>query len=201
QYYDRTLGLDASHILANPIGLHPLATDATTGEAVDLAPFIHDKSSLHTALRASSAVPLLAGNPVELAGRCYLDAGLAESIPLDTPISSGATHLLVLASRKDGDFSNDPALVRRITARWLRRTAPGARETFLDRNGRASTVAERLGRHNRDDTGEPAVLTVRPAADSPHVSRRETDATVMRNAAVAGRTAMRAALGSRDTLV
>lgn len=195
QYYDRTLELDAEYILANPIGLHPLATDAATGAAVDLAPFIHDKTSLHAAMRASSAVPLLAGDPVELAGRRYLDAGLAESIPLDTPIEAGATKLLVLASRKEGDYSNDPAPVRWLTGRWLRRTAPGAREAFLDRNGRAGAVAERLARHNREDTSEPAVLTVRPAADSPHVSRRETDAAVMRTAAAAGRAAMRTTLG------
>jgi len=193
-YYDRTLGLDAASILANPISLHPLATDASTGMAVDLAPFIHDRTSLHTAMRASSAVPLLAGDPVELAGRRYLDAGLAESVPLDTPIAAGATHLLVLASRKDGDYTNDPAPVRALTARWLRRTAPGACETFLGRNARASSVAERLTHHNQDDTSQPAVLTVRPAADSPHVSRREGDAGVMRSAAGAGRAAMRAAL-------
>ena len=195
QYYDRTLGLDAASILANPISLHPLATDATTGAAVDLAPFIRDKPTLHTAMRASSAVPLLAGGPVELAGRRYLDAGLAESIPLDTPIATGATHLLVLASRKDGDYTSDPAPVRALTARWLRRTAPGACETFLGRNGRASTVAERLTQYNQDDTSYPAVLTVRPTADAPRVGRRESDAGVMRSAAAAGRAAMRVALG------
>lgn len=195
QYYDRTLELDAEYVLANPISLHPLATDAATGEPADLAPFIHDKTSLHTAMRASSAVPLLAGDPVELAGRRYLDAGLAESIPLDTPIAAGATHLLVLASRKDGDYTNDPAAVRWLTGRWLRRAAPGAREAFLERNGRASAVAERLTRYNQDDSAEPAVLTVRPAVDSPHVSRRETDAAVMRTAAAAGRAAIRTTLG------
>lgn len=195
EFYDRTLRLNAAHILANPIGLHPLATDAATGESVDLRPLVHDKASLHRAMRASAAVPMLAGRPVELAGRRYLDAGLSESIPLDTPIAAGATHVLVLGSRRADDPTNDPALLRWATGRWLRRYAPGARGPFLARNVRGGAVSERLTRYNADGDSTPSVCTVRPGSGSPHVSRRETNAATMRAAATAGRYAMRRALG------
>lgn len=195
EFYDRTLHLDAEHILANPIGLHPLATDAATGRSVDLAPFIENKESLHRAMRASAAVPILAGQPVELAGRRYLDAGLSESIPLDTPISAGATHLLVLSSRKNGEQTKDSGLTRWLTGQWLRRTAPGARAPFLQRNTRAGTVAQRLTRHLDEVELAPSILTIRPAPDTPPVSRRETDAATMRAAATAGQDAMLRVLG------
>ena len=48
-------------------------------------------------------VRLLAGPPVELGGRYYLDAGLSESIPYQTAMAHGATHVLVLSSRQEGD--------------------------------------------------------------------------------------------------
>ena len=61
--------------------LHPLATDVASGTAVDLHDRIVDEPTLRTALRASAALPLLAGPPVQLDGRRLLDAGLSAAIP------------------------------------------------------------------------------------------------------------------------
>lgn len=196
EFYDKTLRLDAEHILANSISLHPLATDAATGAPVDLAGLIHDKTSLHTAMRASAALPILAGKPVEFGGRHYLDAGLSESIPLDTPIAAGATHILALASRKQGHPANDSGPVRWITGQWLRRAAPGALAPFLARNARAGRVAARLANYNADGESTPSVMTIHPGSDSPHVRRRETDTATMRAGAASGAEAMRQALAT-----
>lgn len=193
EFYDKTLRLDADHVLANPISLHPLATDAKTGESVDLGPLIKDKKSLHTALRASAALPILAGNPVPLGDSSYVDAGVAEGVPLDTPIAAGATHILVLASRKRDDLSADSSATRWVTRRWLDRAAPGARDPFMARNTRAGEVAARLDKYNDGDS-TPSVMTVRPADHAPVVGRAETSAAAMRAGAEAGEEAMRRAL-------
>jgi predicted acylesterase/phospholipase RssA len=55
---------------------------------------------LRLALRASASLPFLAGPPVELGGRRFYDAGVAESIPFRTPLAQGATHVLLLRSRR-----------------------------------------------------------------------------------------------------
>lgn len=94
--YSDVTPMDFTAILDSSISLHPLAVDAHTRRAIDLAPYITDATTLRTALRATTALPLLAGPPVRLAGREYLDGGLAEKVPLATPIEQGATHLLVL---------------------------------------------------------------------------------------------------------
>lgn len=94
--YSAVTPMNFSAILASPITLHPLAVDAHTRRVADLASSITDAASLRTALRATTALPLLAGPPVRLAGRDFLDGGLAEKVPLATPIEQGATHLLVL---------------------------------------------------------------------------------------------------------
>src|SRR3954454_16825615 len=52
-------------VLAGSTELHPIATAVETGEAVDLHRDIADPRSLRLALRASAALPLLAGPPVE----------------------------------------------------------------------------------------------------------------------------------------
>lgn len=74
---------------ASPLPRHVLATGAATGEAVDLRPHLDPAPNLRRAPRASCALPLLAGPPVALAGRRYLDSGLPESIPYKTATAQG----------------------------------------------------------------------------------------------------------------
>jgi predicted patatin/cPLA2 family phospholipase len=194
ELYDRELKLDPQSILDNSVSFHPMATDVHTGRAVDLAPMVTDRGTLHLALRASAALPILAGKPVALTASGYLDAGLAESVPFETPIAGGATHMLVLRSRKEGELSSDGGLSRRLTAAWLGRYGTGIREAFLARERRAAELDLRLIRHQVDHELRPAVLSVRPAAGTPRVSRLESDPAVIAAALEAGKHALRSAL-------
>ena len=83
--YQTTFPLDFSAVLANPVELHPLATDAATGQSTDLYPFISNPAELRLALRASAALPLLPGPPVELDGRRFYDAGVSSPSPTAPP--------------------------------------------------------------------------------------------------------------------
>ena len=98
--YQTTFPMDFEAVLTSPIELHPLATDAATGQSTDLRPLISNPAELRLALRASAAMPLLAGPPVELGGRRFYDAGVSESVPYRTALTQGATHLLILRSRR-----------------------------------------------------------------------------------------------------
>jgi predicted patatin/cPLA2 family phospholipase len=100
QVYQTEFPMDFDSILASPIEYHPLGTDAETGESTDLRPLISTPVELRLALRASASLPFLAGPPVELGGRRFYDAGVAESIPFRTPLAQGATHVLLLRSRR-----------------------------------------------------------------------------------------------------
>ena len=97
--YQTTFPMDFAAVLTSPVEFHPLATDAATGQSTDLRPLIANPADLRLALRASAALPLLAGPPVEFAGRRFYDAGVSESIPYRTALTQGATHLLILRSR------------------------------------------------------------------------------------------------------
>ena len=111
--YQTEFPMDFDSVLASPVEYHPLGTDAETGESTDLRPLIADPVELRLALRASASLPFLAGPPVELRGRRFYDAGVAESIPFRTPLAQGATHVLVLRSRRPpGDR---PARAPRLT--------------------------------------------------------------------------------------
>jgi predicted patatin/cPLA2 family phospholipase len=100
EVYQTEWPMDFASILASSIEYHPLGTDAETGESTDLRPLISSPVELRLALRASASLPFLAGPPVELGGRRFYDAGVAESIPFRTPLAQGATHVLLLRSRR-----------------------------------------------------------------------------------------------------
>jgi predicted patatin/cPLA2 family phospholipase len=91
ELYQTTFPMDFASVLANPVEYHPLATEVTTGDSTDLRPFISNPAELRLALRASAAMPLLAGPPVAFAGRRFYDAGLSESVPYRTALAQGAT--------------------------------------------------------------------------------------------------------------
>jgi predicted patatin/cPLA2 family phospholipase len=227
--YQTTFPMDFAAVLASPVEFHPLATDAATGQSTDLRPLIGNPAELRLALRASAALPLLAGPPVEFGGRRFYDAGVSESIPYRTALAQGATHLLILRSRRDPrsqpdghrpsrpdrsespsrpdrssrpenssrsesssrpDRSPRPSRSSRLLARTtLRRETPALRAAFLARESRLAADDLLLAQYEADPEHTPVVLSIRPAPDSPAVSRLATDGALLHAAFEAGRAA------------
>jgi len=198
--YQTTYPMDFAAVLASPVEFHPLATDAATGESTDLRPFLGDPAGLRLALRASAAMPLLAGPPVEFAGRRFYDAGVSESIPYRTALAQGATHLLILRSRRDPRPERDghhPSRSARLLARTtLRRETPALRAAFLARESRLAADDQLIAQYEADPARTPAVYSIRPAPDSPEVSRLATDGAILQAALESGRVAAHSAFRS-----
>jgi predicted patatin/cPLA2 family phospholipase len=177
-------------VLGSSVELHPIATDVETGEAVDLHRSIADAVSLRRALRASAALPLLAGPPVEVGGRRYLDAGLSAAIPFHAALADGATHVLVLRSRRAGETVTAPSrLSAGLTGRALRRLSPAVETAFRTRVERETADEELLARHADDPSLTPAIFPIRPPPGSPVPGRLEGDVELVRAGLEAGRRA------------
>ena len=183
-------------VLAARAELHPIATDVATGEAADLHPEVRDARTLRLALRASAALPLLGGPPVALGGRRWLDAGLSAAIPFRAALADGATHVLVLRSRREGEAAAPPSpRAAAVTARLLRRTSAAVAEAFLTRAQREAQDEALLAAHAADPARRPHILSVRPPAAAPVPGRLERDIGVVRGALEGGRAAVHALLG------
>ncbi|MFE2995383.1 patatin family protein [Nocardia sp. NPDC059246] len=181
--YERIVPMDFPAILANSITFHPIATDADTGAAVDLHPELSDVRSVQTALRASTCLPILAGRPVPIGARRYVDAGLSESVPVRTALTQGATRVLVLRTRRAGETMHPPSgLESRVVARFLSRHAPGTVGPWLDR-------VQRHHSDERDFDSDPAVLQIRPPHSAPDIGRIDRDPGVLQQALTLGRVA------------
>lgn len=159
-------------ILASPVTYHAMATDADTGAPTDLGPLLTGPADLRRALQASSTLPVLAGPPVALAGRRWVDGGLAEPVAVHTALAHGATHVVVLRTHGAGHVpAEPPGIVDAVVRRWLRRHAPGVLDAWVHRVERVretEAVLDALAAEGR-------LLHVRPPDDAPGVSRTSTD--------------------------
>jgi predicted patatin/cPLA2 family phospholipase len=193
--YERYTPMPFARIVASPIGLHPIATDAATGRAVDLAPWVVDTPTLKLALRASTALPLLSGRPVALGGRRWFDAGLSAAVPFRVAVEQGATHLLVLRSRREGEQeTGETGRTASLVARYLARHSPALAAAFLDRPARLRRDDAELDATERDPAAAPAIRSIRPDAGTPRVGRLERDHEVVLAGLHAGERAVHDAL-------
>lgn len=184
QVYSVLEPMDFPAILANPVTFHPLATDADTGESTDLHPFLDDVDAIKVALAASSCMPVLAGPPIPMAGRRFVDAGVAEPIPYRTALAQGATDVLVLRTRRADELPVPPPRMHDVVVpRFLRRQAPGAIPAWQDTYRRDVEDEEAV-------TTDPRILTVRPPAGAPDVAVLERDPEVLRKAVDLGKSAV-----------
>ncbi len=188
--YEAITPMDFDAILANPIGFHPMATDARTGRSADLAAHVTDRRSLQTSLRASACMPLLAGRPVRLGGRTYVDGGLSEGVPFRTALADGATHVLALRTRRADQQAEPPSRLERVIL------AP-----YFLRHGRAAGAAHigRFRTYADDDrilaegtlADVPTLVEVRPPLGSPDVARLGSDLDAIDDAIERGRAVMK----------
>jgi predicted patatin/cPLA2 family phospholipase len=127
---------------------------------------------------------------VPVAGRRYLDAGLSAAIPFRAAFADGATHVLLLRSRRLGEIATAPAgFQARLMTRMLGRIDPAVAAGFLTRATREGEDEALLARHDEAPDLTPHVLSIRPAPDSPVPSRLERDIDVVRAGMEAGRQA------------
>ncbi|GAA1894099.1 patatin-like phospholipase family protein [Asanoa iriomotensis] len=186
--YTEIMPMGFQEILDSPVEFHPIATHAGTGEAVDLHAHVRDQSSLQATLRASTAMPLLAGEPVEIDGQRYVDAGVSAAVPVRTALAQGATHLVALRTRRVDEKASAPSRGERLLlSRWFARQAPGAYETWLRRATLRAEEERLLATH-------PATLQIRPPLGSARIGRTERRPGPLRAAVDAGRLAASHAL-------
>ncbi|MFI5889702.1 patatin family protein [Actinoplanes sp. NPDC051513] len=181
--YTEILPMRFPELLGNPVEFHPIATDALTGQAVDLHAQVRDQAGLQAALRASTAMPFLAGAPVEIDGRRYVDAGVSETVCVPTAVAQKATHIVALRTRRADEVVLPPSRVERLVmSRWFARQAPGALEPWLNRVALRAAEEELLASH-------PATLQIRPPNGSARIGRTERRPALLRAAVEAGRVA------------
>jgi predicted patatin/cPLA2 family phospholipase len=104
--------------------LHVVATDSADLTAHTLTGMT-TVEEWKRALRASATIPLLAGPPVEIDGRGWIDGSVAEPLAMARALRGGATHVLAMLCRGTTDLHHDADAGLSLWARTLDRLVPG----------------------------------------------------------------------------
>ena len=159
---------------------------------------LHDGEEIRCALRASGRLPWLAGPPVAFRGRRWLDATLAEAIPVHAAQTT-ATDMLVLQTRPHG-VQHTPlsSLVARLTDGYLNKINPALVELRLNRSERYDELSAELAAQASDPAASPAVCVIRPPADALLVGQMENRVSALTTAGSHGLRAAWMALDGQD---
>lgn len=171
-----------------PVPLRVIATATCEMRAHALDPTTPDEWKL--ALRATAAIPLLAGPAVELHGRRWIDGSVAEPVPVFRALADGATHVLALLTRTVPELRREQG--RSPWAPVLDLLAPGL-----------GAMTQHVRRHAPvlailDDAAHPARGSKHLLAVTPHldlgVRGLTTDAALVERATTVGYASMTALL-------
>lgn len=172
EVWTRQRPLRVEELLASGIALHCTATDVQTAQIADLSD-LRDGEEIRCALRASGRLPWLAGPPVSFRGRRWLDATLAEAIPVHAALTS-ATHMLVLQTRPHG-VQHTPLspVVGALTDRYLTPLNPALVALRRARSERYDRLSDDLAARHGDPAASPAVCVIRPPAGALAIGQLE----------------------------
>lgn len=184
--------LDAARVLASAIPLGVLATDVERATSVVLRDF-KDPASLMNAMRAGATMPIVAGRPVRHENRQYFDASLTEPIPVPSAEAEGCTHVLVLLTRPSESARKTTLFDRVFVLPQLNRLSPALAKLYLDRGRPYTSLLENIAA-GTGPLGRTKVLGLRPVP--PVVSKLETDASRLKDAARRGFDAVIAAFAA-----
>ncbi len=189
--------LRTQEILAGGIDLHCTATDVDAAEIADLTDLDTDED-IRCAMRASGRLPWLAGPPVPFRGRRWLDATLAEAIPVHAARTT-ATDMLILQTRPHGVHHTPLSSgVARLTDRYLAKLNPALIELRLSRSERYDALSAELAAQAADPAAEPALCVIRPPADALMVGQMENRVSALTTAGSHGLRAAWMALAGED---
>jgi predicted patatin/cPLA2 family phospholipase len=171
----------------SPVPLRVVATAAD-----DLQPHVLEPTTSaewKLALRATASIPLLAGPPVELHGRRWIDGSVTEPLPV---LREGATHVLALFTRAASEMRRGAGTGPAPGARALDRIAPGLGMMAQEGHRHAPVLAilDDAAHPSREDAHLLAIVPERDVG----VRGLTTDVPRVQRAAQEGYAAVTAAL-------
>lgn len=182
--------LDWAAVIDSPAPLHAIATAWPSYEKTVFGGF-RTPDELRSALRASARIPVITGEPVEVDGSLYIDGSLSESIPMQTALDFGATHLLVLLTRPPGQVRRTPGQVqRRVVFPLMDRKLAGLGYAYSQR---APRYRRELALLEQLETGGQA-LGIRVADDAGVIGQLEQNPRALFSGAAKGAEAVHLAL-------
>jgi len=193
--------LSYENILKSPIQLNILSSCVEDRKSEVFRNF-QTKEEIIRSLEASINVPGIAGTPVKVNGKRYTDASVYQSIPFQSVLDDGATHILVLMTRPIGVSRTRPGLLKSLITRALMsQVPPYVVDDFLTSYRTYIQEVDRIKRLAEEVNASTKVACIQLPVGSQTVGQLEKDASILINGALAGFKATYVNLGYSCPLV
>jgi predicted patatin/cPLA2 family phospholipase len=171
--------LDVSRILAAGDVLRIVTTDAASGEGRIYNQF-RNVEHFFAILKASITIPILAGSPVEVDGVRLVDGGMVQQIAVHSAIMTGASHILVLMTRKQGELERPGRTLRLAVEALLLRLLHNAKlaAVYRDRNQNINDVLALI----QSPPQSPRIESIVRPAHASEIDRLTTDTALLKAA-------------------
>jgi len=147
-------------------------------------------SALFTALKASILIPVIAGGSIAIDGEALVDGGVVQPLAVDSAVAAGATHILALLSRRQGELERKSSPIVHFLERAMLRRRYGApiATAYETRHAHVNEVLQAL-QSGRIAGGITCAAVVR-AANATLVGILTKDEKLLRAGAEEGRQAV-----------
>jgi predicted patatin/cPLA2 family phospholipase len=189
--------LDTARVIASPVPLIALATDAQTGRRHLFRDFA-DGRDLLRALRAGATMPVFAGPPYAHRRGRYFDALLSEPIPVPAAEDDGHTHILALLTRPYSPTTRTISFTdKHLIGRRLAKVSIELGRQYM---GRVEAYGELLAHiaTGRGPRGRAYVFAIRPGGQTIEKLERRRQRLV--DGAAAGLEAVMTAITDRSSV-
>ncbi len=116
--------LDTHAIVEHEGYLNVVLTELDSAKSKVVSKF-GNAESVRQCLKASAFLPLIAGHHAEFEGASYLDGGVSQHIALQSAVNRGATHILLVMTRRMGAFWRREKSIGRLFELTMMRLAYG----------------------------------------------------------------------------
>ena len=147
----------------------------------------NSKEELFTLLKASSNIPFVAGPPIKYHDDLLFDATVYESIPFNTAIIDGCTHILVLLTRPKGQLRGKPSFFEKyVITRKMNSISHGLGLDYLHRSKKYKKDIDFLLRSNNHFTKPPYLYSIYLPENIPGIARLEKNRNKLVQATIEG---------------
>jgi predicted patatin/cPLA2 family phospholipase len=183
-----TKQLDVEKIIDSPNLLHIIAT-ATDAQETHYCRYV-TPDRFFAVLRGTITMPIVGGKSVSVDGQELVDGGMVQQIPFRSAVERGATHVLILLTRRDHEFERKKsrlmALLESLAMRFV--YGPALAKLYASRRDRINNDLKLIFENN---IGKAAMEYVaRPATDS-KVRRFSLETDLLKKGAEEGYIAIR----------
>lgn len=187
--------LDWNMVVSSDTPVNIIATNLDTKDS-DVIKNLKSKREIKKALRASSTIPILGGDPVRIRGHHYIDASFTESIPYKSVLNDGATHVLILSSRSGGQERSSPNPILQAVGSYLVESyAEGLGQLFKERPRRYKEDLREIEHMTSNPGSTPHVYRVTTPPGSNTVGKFEKDRQTIINGLISGAITMLREIG------